>query len=59
MKYESRYRYDAVGYNTDGSRDYGIYQINSRYWCGWGTEKYQACWEINTYGCGISCSGKR
>ncbi|XP_070597199.1 lysozyme C-1-like [Erythrolamprus reginae] len=32
--HESRYNSRAVGpRNTDGSRDYGIFQINSRYWC--------------------------
>ncbi|XP_070791152.1 lysozyme C, milk isozyme-like [Pituophis catenifer annectens] len=32
--HESRYNTQAVGPpNTDGSRDYGIFQINSRWWC--------------------------
>uniref|UniRef100_A0A8D0KKI5 Glycosyl hydrolases family 22 (GH22) domain-containing protein n=1 Tax=Salvator merianae TaxID=96440 RepID=A0A8D0KKI5_SALMN len=32
--YESRYNTRAVGPpNWDGSRDYGIFQINSRWWC--------------------------
>ncbi|XP_066469532.1 lysozyme C, milk isozyme-like [Tiliqua scincoides] len=32
--YESRFNTAAVGPpNSDGSRDYGIFQINSRYWC--------------------------
>uniref|UniRef100_A0A8C6X4T1 Glycosyl hydrolases family 22 (GH22) domain-containing protein n=1 Tax=Naja naja TaxID=35670 RepID=A0A8C6X4T1_NAJNA len=32
--HESRYNSRAVGpRNSDGSRDYGIFQINSRYWC--------------------------
>ncbi|XP_015684541.1 lysozyme C, milk isozyme [Protobothrops mucrosquamatus] len=32
--HESRYNTQAVGPpNTDGSLDYGIFQINSRYWC--------------------------
>ncbi|XP_034937417.1 lysozyme-like [Chelonus insularis] len=31
---ESSGRTDAVDpLNTDGSRDYGLFQINSRYWC--------------------------
>ncbi|XP_011180840.2 lysozyme D-like [Zeugodacus cucurbitae] len=31
---ESSFRTDAVGRtNLDGSNDYGIFQINSRYWC--------------------------
>ncbi|XP_037813933.1 lysozyme 1B [Lucilia sericata] len=33
-KYESHYRTHVVGpANTDGSHDYGIFQINDRYWC--------------------------
>ncbi|XP_061477679.1 lysozyme C-3-like [Rhineura floridana] len=32
--HESRYNTRAVGRpNKDGSRDYGIFQINSRWWC--------------------------
>ncbi|XP_032068108.1 lysozyme C, milk isozyme-like [Thamnophis elegans] len=32
--YESRYKSGAVGpCNSKGSRDYGIFQINSRWWC--------------------------
>ncbi|XP_070597203.1 lysozyme C-1-like [Erythrolamprus reginae] len=32
--HESKYNSQVVGPpNTDGSRDYGIFQINSRYWC--------------------------
>uniref|UniRef100_A0A182C5U3 Lysozyme n=1 Tax=Phalotris mertensi TaxID=1260334 RepID=A0A182C5U3_9SAUR len=32
--HESRYNSRAVGpQNSDGSQDYGIFQINSRYWC--------------------------
>nr|XP_056711999.1 lysozyme C, milk isozyme-like [Euleptes europaea] len=32
--HESRYNTKAVGApNTDRSRDYGIFQINSKYWC--------------------------
>uniref|UniRef100_A0A8D0KJ07 Glycosyl hydrolases family 22 (GH22) domain-containing protein n=1 Tax=Salvator merianae TaxID=96440 RepID=A0A8D0KJ07_SALMN len=32
--HESRYNTRAVGPpNSDGSRDYGIFQINSRWWC--------------------------
>ena len=33
-KFESEYNTQAVGPpNTDGSQDYGIFQINSLYWC--------------------------
>ncbi|XP_054859885.1 lysozyme C, milk isozyme-like [Eublepharis macularius] len=32
--YESNFNSRAVGRpNSDGSRDYGIFQINSRWWC--------------------------
>ncbi|KAM6474878.1 lysozyme C, milk isozyme-like [Liasis olivaceus] len=32
--YESKYNSRAVGpKNSNGSRDYGIFQINSRWWC--------------------------
>uniref|UniRef100_F7BW92 lysozyme n=2 Tax=Ornithorhynchus anatinus TaxID=9258 RepID=F7BW92_ORNAN len=31
--YESSYNTQAINHNRDGSTDYGIYQINSRYWC--------------------------
>ena len=58
VKHESNFQYDANPVNTDGSKDYGIYQINSNYWCDRGTTKYSRCWQINTYGCGYPCSGK-
>lgn len=29
---ESRYNHDAFNLNTDGSHDFGIAQLNSRYW---------------------------
>ncbi|KPP75161.1 Lysozyme C-like [Scleropages formosus] len=32
-KWESSYNTDAINHNTDGSTDYGIFQINSRWWC--------------------------
>uniref|UniRef100_A0A1I8QDH2 Glycosyl hydrolases family 22 (GH22) domain-containing protein n=1 Tax=Stomoxys calcitrans TaxID=35570 RepID=A0A1I8QDH2_STOCA len=33
-KYESSFRTEAVGpTNANGSKDYGIFQINSKYWC--------------------------
>ncbi|KAG5671028.1 hypothetical protein PVAND_001246 [Polypedilum vanderplanki] len=33
-QYESNYNTAAINnYNTDGSKDFGIFQINSRYWC--------------------------
>ncbi|XP_039592703.1 lysozyme C, kidney isozyme-like [Polypterus senegalus] len=31
--FESRYDTMARNYNRDGSTDYGIFQINSRWWC--------------------------
>ncbi|XP_078126894.1 lysozyme C-like [Sander vitreus] len=32
-KWESSYNTAAINHNTDGSTDYGIFQINSRWWC--------------------------
>ncbi|XP_056592462.1 lysozyme C-like [Triplophysa dalaica] len=32
-RWESSYNTAATNHNTDGSTDYGIFQINSRYWC--------------------------
>ncbi|XP_063066625.1 lysozyme C II-like [Engraulis encrasicolus] len=46
---ESTYRTDVVGPpNSDGSRDYGIFQVNNRYWCSGGG--------FNGQGCGVSCT---
>ncbi|KAG5671029.1 hypothetical protein PVAND_001247 [Polypedilum vanderplanki] len=37
VQYESLFNTEAkYGPNKDGSYDYGIFQINSRYWCGIG-----------------------
>ncbi|KAM3844093.1 lysozyme C, milk isozyme-like [Vipera latastei] len=48
--YESRYNSRAVGpRNSDGSRDYGIFQINSRWWC----NNYQG---RTANGCNKPCS---
>ncbi|KAJ8338904.1 hypothetical protein SKAU_G00356900 [Synaphobranchus kaupii] len=47
-KWESDYNTRATNRNTDGSTDYGIFQINSRYWCSNGTPTSNAC--------GIPCS---
>lgn len=48
-KYESSYNCDAKNTNTDASSDYGLFQINSYYWCsGDPQSKYNEC--------GISCS---
>nr|Q9DD65.1 RecName: Full=Lysozyme C; AltName: Full=1,4-beta-N-acetylmuramidase C; Flags: Precursor [Paralichthys olivaceus]BAB17215.1 chicken-type lysozyme [Paralichthys olivaceus]BAB18249.1 c-type lysozyme [Paralichthys olivaceus] len=32
-EWESHYNTRATNHNTDGSTDYGIFQINSRWWC--------------------------
>ncbi|KAG5272687.1 hypothetical protein AALO_G00168260 [Alosa alosa] len=32
-KWESSYNTQATNKNTDGSTDYGIFQINSKWWC--------------------------
>ncbi|KAH0628950.1 hypothetical protein JD844_010615 [Phrynosoma platyrhinos] len=48
--HESRYNSRAVGRpNWDKSRDYGIFQINSRWWCSNGQGK-------TANGCKSSCS---
>lgn len=52
-QHESNFDTEAVNYNsTDQSTDYGIFQINSRYWCNDGKTPRA----VN--GCGIPCSGK-
>ncbi|XP_058863044.1 lysozyme C-like [Acipenser ruthenus] len=47
--YESGYNTAAVNRNTDGSTDYGIFQINSRWWCSNGVTS-------SSNACHISCS---
>jgi lipocalin len=43
-KYESSYNCDAKNTNTDSSSDYGLFQINSYYWCsGDPKSKYNEC----------------
>ena len=42
--YESSFTCGATNKNTDGSTDYGLFQINSYYWCsGDSTSKYNEC----------------
>lgn len=53
-KYESSYNCDAKNTNTDGSSDYGLFQINSYYWCsGDPQSKYNECGTtcISLYNC--------
>uniref|UniRef100_A0A8C3HHK3 lysozyme n=1 Tax=Chrysemys picta bellii TaxID=8478 RepID=A0A8C3HHK3_CHRPI len=52
-KYESNFNTGATNYNRgDKSTDYGIFQINSRWWCNDGkTPKAKNA-------CGIRCSGR-
>ncbi|KAM7428890.1 hypothetical protein ABFA07_020201 [Porites harrisoni] len=56
VNHESGFQYDIVHENSDGSKDYGIYQLNDNYWCDQGDTKYTSCWQINTFGCGYKCS---
>ncbi|KAM9841319.1 lysozyme C [Aulostomus maculatus] len=49
-QWESNYNTRATNHNTDGSTDYGIFQINSRWWC----EDGRTPGSVNA--CGISCS---
>lgn len=58
VNHESGFQYDVVHENSDGSKDYGIYQLNDNYWCDRGDTKYSSCWQINTFGCGYQCSGE-
>ena len=49
-KYESTYRCGVTGPpNRDGTRDYGLFQVNSRYWCSGGAGRNSG------NGCGITC----
>uniref|UniRef100_A0A6J0U030 Lysozyme C, milk isozyme-like n=1 Tax=Pogona vitticeps TaxID=103695 RepID=A0A6J0U030_9SAUR len=47
--HESSYNTQAIDYDSNGSADFGIFQINSAYWCQNGDES-----SANL--CGISCS---
>ncbi|KAM9323051.1 lysozyme C-like [Pholidichthys leucotaenia] len=50
-RWESDYNTKAINHNTDGSTDYGIFQINSRYWC------HDTTTPGHTYNeCNINCS---
>ncbi|XP_029025769.1 lysozyme C-like [Betta splendens] len=49
-RHESNFNTDAINHNTDGSTDYGIFQINSRWWCDKGDGTPTA------NGCNIKCS---
>ncbi|XP_029300978.1 lysozyme C-like [Cottoperca gobio] len=49
-KWESDYSTAATNHNTDGSTDYGIFQINSRWWCDDGRTPHTA------NACNIRCS---
>ncbi|XP_005312037.1 lysozyme C-like [Chrysemys picta bellii] len=49
-KHESSYNTRAINRNKDGSTDYGIFQINSKYWCADGRTPGA------TNGCRIACS---
>ncbi|XP_017842465.1 lysozyme B-like [Drosophila busckii] len=49
-EHESSYRTDVVGpANSDGSNDYGIFQINDRYWCQPPSGKH------SSNGCHLNC----
>ncbi|CAC5387824.1 LYZ [Mytilus coruscus] len=57
VKHQSEYGYDVVSNNTNGSKDYDIFQMNSNYFCGKakGTSS-STCLRVNTYGCAVTCS---
>uniref|UniRef100_A0A665TNP4 lysozyme n=1 Tax=Echeneis naucrates TaxID=173247 RepID=A0A665TNP4_ECHNA len=46
--HESSLNTRAINHNSDGSTDYGIFQINSRWWCDNGKR--------TANGCNISCN---
>uniref|UniRef100_A0A3Q2QTP6 lysozyme n=1 Tax=Fundulus heteroclitus TaxID=8078 RepID=A0A3Q2QTP6_FUNHE len=48
-QHESNFNTRAINRNTDGSTDYGIFQINSKWWCSDGGVS-------RGNGCGIRCS---
>lgn len=50
-KWESEYNTNAINHNTDGSTDYGIFQINSRWWCNNDVTP-------TSNGCNIKCRGQ-
>ncbi|XP_076967496.1 lysozyme C, intestinal isozyme-like [Tamandua tetradactyla] len=50
VRWESGYNTGTTNYNRNRSTDYGIFQINSQYWCNDGKTPRA----INN--CGISCS---
>ena len=51
-KWESSYNTGAINHNTDGSTDYGIFQINSKWWCNDGATPGAK------NACNIDCSGQ-
>nr|AEG19518.1 lysozyme [Cyclina sinensis] len=54
---ESSFRYDVTNSNSNGSKDYGIFQLNDGFWCG-KSNGYSGtiCWRLRTNGCQDSCS---
>uniref|UniRef100_A0A672I8G7 lysozyme n=1 Tax=Salarias fasciatus TaxID=181472 RepID=A0A672I8G7_SALFA len=50
-QWESSFNTKATSKNGDGSTDYGIFQINSRYWCEDGS--------YSSNGCNIKCSSHK
>ncbi|XP_058473462.1 lysozyme C-like [Solea solea] len=48
-QWESHYNTQTTNLNTDGTTDYGIFQINSRWWCDNGQG-------VTENACGIKCS---
>jgi len=59
VEHESRYTYDIENHNSDHSTDYGIFQLNNKYWCD-RPSGYDGtiCWRLNTYGCQYTCQCK-
>ncbi|XP_026200227.2 lysozyme C-like [Anabas testudineus] len=47
-EHESGFNTQAINHNKDGTTDYGIFQINSRWWCDNGSH--------TANGCNVKCS---
>ncbi|XP_063067414.1 lysozyme C-1-like [Engraulis encrasicolus] len=50
IKWESNYNSSAISGNFDGSTDYGLFQLNSRWWCDDGKTP------LSRNGCHVNCT---
>nr|AJQ21500.1 C-type lysozyme 2 [Mytilus galloprovincialis] len=57
VEHESSFRYELEHVNSDKSIDYGIFQLNNKYWCDRPTPvDTSKCWKFNTCGCTDTCT---